>query len=125
MKNTRNPTKEEIKVAVERAHAFYHDDIKHQLTDADKGRYIAIDGNTGEWEIGDTDDVVDRLKARVPNALVHTITHITMVAAYFHAVPEELARELRKPVPLSSFPPDHPYRLEARRLADEREEFGR
>lgn len=124
MRNTRNPTKEEIKVAVERAHAFYHDNIKHQLTDADKGRYIAIDGNTGEWEIGDKDDVTDRLKARVPNALVHIITHITMVAAYFHAVPDELARELQKPIPMNSLPYDHPFQVESSRLADEREQFG-
>ena len=123
MQNTRNPTREEIEVAVARAKEFYHNDIKHQLTDADKGRYIAIDGNTGEWEIGDSDDVVFRLKERVPNALVHTITHITMVVGYFGAVPDELVEELRNSIPLSSYSPDHPFRR-AQKLADEREEFG-
>ena len=34
--------------------AFYHEDIKHRLTDADKGRYVAVDCISGEWEIGDT-----------------------------------------------------------------------
>lgn len=123
MPNLRNPTREEIDIAVARAKEFYHNDIKHRLTDADKGRYIAIDGNTGEWEIGDTDDVAFRLKARVPNALVHTITHITMVVGYFGAIPDELVQELRNSILLSSYPPDHPFRR-AQKLADEGEEFG-
>ncbi len=111
MGNTQNPSKEEIEVAAERAKRFYHDDIKHQLTDADKGRYIAIDGNTGEWEIGDSDDVVDRLKARVPDALVHTITHITMVSEYL------LTPFLETTIDIAD--------LHSHQLADDNEEFGK
>ena len=32
-----NPTEEEIRVAVDRAKSHYHDHVKHQLTEADKG----------------------------------------------------------------------------------------
>lgn len=113
MKNIRNPTKEEIRVAVERAEAFYFDHIKDQLTDADKNRYIAIDGNTGEWEIGDvSEEVTERLRARVPDALIYKIRHITMVSAYFGSAPEELTKELYA----ASYAPQ---------LADDGEEFGR
>ena len=45
-----NPTEEEIRVAVGRARSHYHDHVKHQLTEADKGRYVAIDGKSLEWE---------------------------------------------------------------------------
>ena len=113
MTNTQNPTKDEIKIAVERAQAFYFDRIKDQLTEADKNRYIAIDGNTGEWEIGDvSEEVTERLRARVPNALIHKLRHLTLAVEYIGAVPEDLTKELLE----ASY---------AVQLADEREEFGR
>lgn len=113
MKNRKNPTKEEINVAVERAEGFYFDHIKDQLTEADKNRYIAIDGNTGEWEIGDvSEEVTERLRARVPDALIYKLRHITMVSAYFGSAPEGLTKELYA----ASYTP---------LLADAGEEFGR
>ena len=105
MRTTRNLTDDEIRVAVERAEAHYYDVIKDQLTDADKGRYIAIDGNTLEWEIDDTDACCDTLKKRVPDAIIYMVRHITIVSAHIGAVPDgfhELIREdearLRKPI---------------------------
>lgn len=112
MNNRKNPTKEEIEVAVDRAERFYFEHIKDQLTEADKNRYVAIDGNTGEWEIGDvSEQVTDRLRARVPDALIYKLRHITMAVEYFGAAPEGLTKELL----------DAPY---VPKLADEHEEFG-
>lgn len=112
MRSTTNPSKEEIRVAANRAKAFYDDQIKVQLTNADKNRYIAIDGNTGEWEIDDTDECVERLRARVPDAMIHMLRHITLACEYIGAAPKELTREL--------YEESYSYNL-----ADEPEEFGR
>ncbi len=113
MSTRKNPTKEEIRVATDRAERLYFDHIKDQLTEADKNRYVAIDGNTGEWEIGDvSEEVTERLRARVPDALIHKLRHITLAVEYIGAVPEDLKNERLA----ASYVPG---------LADEREEFGR
>ena len=113
MSTRKNPTKEEIEDATDRAERFYFEHIKDQLTDADKNRYVAIDGNTGEWEIGDvSEEVTERLRARVPDALIYKLRHITMAVEYFGGVPEDLIKELLEP----PYVPD---------LADECKEFGR
>ena len=88
---TRVRTKEEIRASANRAQAHYFNSIKDKLSDADKGRYVAIDANTGEWEIDDTRNAVRRLRARVPDADIHTIAHITLVTAYLGSAPDEFA----------------------------------
>ena len=96
MRTTRKPTKVEFNAAVKRAKAYYHDHIKHQLTDADKGRYIAIDGNTYEWEIADTDICVEVLRSRVPDAIIYMVRHIIIVSEFVGGAPyddEELIRD--------------------------------
>ena len=59
----------------QRALAIYHENIKPQLGDADNGRYIAIDAETGVWAISDGYDAVKLLKkkteAEYPFILVH------------------------------------------------------
>ena len=112
MRSIFNPSNEEIREAANRAKTFYDDRIKDQLTDADRNRYIAIDGNSGEWEIDDTDECVGRLRARVPDAMIHVLRHITLACEYIGAAPKELSKELYE----TSY---------SNNLADEPDEFGR
>ena len=71
--------------------AFYHEDIKHRLTDADKGRYVAVDCISGEWEIGDTIESAEKLLSRVPNADVLIVRHIIIASGYWGSGSRELA----------------------------------
>lgn len=71
-------TQEELEAVANRAEQHYHGSIKSQLTEADKGRYVAIDADSGEWEIADGWEAVDQLKIRVPDADVHLIRHIDL-----------------------------------------------
>ncbi len=68
-------TQEEIDENVRRAKAIYHEKIKPQLSDADNGRYIAIDAETEEWAIAEGYNAVRLLKqkadAKYPFILVH------------------------------------------------------
>ena len=69
----------EPQVASDRAMRFYDDNIKHRLTDGDKGRYIAIDAKSGAWVIGDSSDAdttTAKLRAKVPDAHPFLIRHI-------------------------------------------------
>ena len=71
-------TQAEIEAVAKRAESYYHESIKSQLTEADKGRYIAIDADSGAWEIADGWEAVDHLRTRVPEADVHLIRHIDL-----------------------------------------------
>ena len=105
-----NPTEEEIRVAVDRAKSHYHDHVKHQLTEADKGRYVAIDGKSLEWEIGDTDNISEVLRARVPDAIIYQLRHIIIVSEYI--LSPRLVTSINAP------------NLPSHQLADDDEEFG-
>ena len=107
----RIPTEEELREIGSPAIDYYLDHIADQLSDADIGRYIAIDINTGEWEIDDTEVSADRLSARIPEAQIHVVRHIWIVSEYFMSPPIEIASDVLDP----SF----------RQLADDNEEFGR
>ena len=50
-------TKIESSEKWKKALKFYESSIKPELTSDDDGRYIVIDAETKEWEIGDTQDV--------------------------------------------------------------------
>ena len=62
---------------------IYREKIRPTLTEADIGKFVHIDVNTGEYEIDD-DDVEGeiRLVERVPDARIHGI-RIGYTAAYF------------------------------------------
>lgn len=69
-------TKEETEASSRRGLEFYHERIKPLLNDKDDGRFIAIDSHTGDYEIGDSEwDVVEGLKARLPDAEVLVVVH--------------------------------------------------
>lgn len=66
----------EIKRSVERGEAIYDAVIKDQLSDDQLGMFLAIDTNTGEYEIGDSSmAVTDALHARVEGADVYVMRH--------------------------------------------------
>ena len=88
-------TKTESSTSFDRAVAHYHKTIKHQLTDADKGRFIAIHPETGEWEIGDGYEVVDKLRERFPGVIPAIIRHVYIAAQYWGTVPPEFQYEIR------------------------------
>ena len=67
-------TKSKSSVKWDKALGFYESDIKPELTSDDDGRYIVIDAESKEWEIGDTEDVQFKLWDRThsPNlVLIH------------------------------------------------------
>ena len=66
---------QQISETSKRALRYYHDEIKPQLTKRDTGRFVAIDSNSGAWEISDDRDAVDKLKARVPDAYPFLLVH--------------------------------------------------
>ena len=80
-------TQEELEQVARRAERYYNESVKHKLTDADRGRYVAIDANSGAWAISDGWEAVDELRARVPDADVHTIRHMIIWTASIGWVP--------------------------------------
>ena len=81
-------SKEETEAVGERGLAIYESDIAPQLTDNDRGRYVAIDVNTGEWEIDDTREASSRLRARILNPDIFLLRHIDIVTGYMGGVPQ-------------------------------------
>ena len=66
----------EIKRSVERGEAIYDALIKDQLNDDQLGKFLAIDANTGAYEVGDSSmAVTDALHARVQGADVYVMRH--------------------------------------------------
>ena len=52
-----------------RGDEIYERDIKPRLKPDDEGKFVAVDIETGEWEIdGDELAAMDRLDARIPDA---------------------------------------------------------
>ena len=54
---------------------FYEGRIKPLLTDDDEGRFIAIDAKTGEYEIGDNEDVGLVLKESAPDSDIFMLVY--------------------------------------------------
>lgn len=55
----------------QRGDAFYEEKIRPKLTKKDRGKFAAIDIETGEFQIASTElAACDRLEARVPDAQV-------------------------------------------------------
>jgi hypothetical protein len=62
----RRYSKEEI---ARRGDEIYERKVRPQLKPADKGRFVAIDIESGDYEIGDKElDAIHRLHARVPDS---------------------------------------------------------
>ena len=80
-------TKEDLESIADRAKAYYFSGIKDLLSDADKGRFVTIDANSGEWELHD--DMLEgimRLRNRVNDAEPFTLRHVTMTTFRFPSV---------------------------------------
>ena len=71
MMRTKIESSEKWKKALE----FYESGIKPDLTLDDDGRYIVIDAETKEWEIGDTEDVQFELWDRTKSPNLVLIRH--------------------------------------------------
>ncbi len=69
------PNQEETTAMSVRAWEIYNDDIIDRLTDADYDKNVAIDVESGDWEIGDLDSSMRRLQIRRPNASIVNIYH--------------------------------------------------
>ena len=57
-------TQEEVDASGKRAREIYHREIKPQLTDDDVNKFVAIDPDSGEWAISETEDMADELLRR-------------------------------------------------------------
>ncbi len=69
-------SKAEIRRTVDRGEEIYDAVIKNQLNDDQLGMFLAIDTNTGEYEVGDSSmAVTDALHARVEGADVYVMRH--------------------------------------------------
>ena len=67
---------EEIRLTCDRGEAIYDALIKDRLSDDQLGKYLAINTQTGEYEIGDSSmAVTDALHARVEGADVYVMRH--------------------------------------------------
>ena len=65
------------------AETFYREKIRPTLTEADIGKFVIIDINSGEYEIDEDDITADeRLQARRPDAFGY-IMRVGYSAAYF------------------------------------------
>ena len=72
-------TKDELDSTAARAKAYYYDSIKDELSDADKGRFVTIDANSGAWEVhDDLLEGVERLRSRVSDTDPFTLRHLTI-----------------------------------------------
>ena len=60
----------------ERAKELYENVIKHELTDDQLGMYLAIDVDSGDYEIGEKSlEIPMALRARRPNARIFAMLH--------------------------------------------------
>ena len=58
-----------MKEYAERGQSIYKRSIRPNLTSEDDGKFLAVDVETGQYELGESDlDVVERLYGRLPDA---------------------------------------------------------
>ena len=58
----------DVTPAVKKALDYYHTDIKHKLTEEDHGKFVAVDAHTGNWILGDSQDVILDMHDQMPDA---------------------------------------------------------
>ena len=90
-------SKEETETVGKRGLAIYESEIAPQLSDDDQGRYVAIDVNTGEWEIDDSEDATEVLRARVPDADIFLLTHPETPRGFVRGFPLGMMKRLGIP----------------------------
>ena len=83
---------------VERGLTIYERDIAPKLKVEDEGRFVAIDVNTGEWEIGDTESVTEVLRARIPDADIFLWRHPDIPRGFVRGFPPGMMKRLGIPV---------------------------
>ncbi len=90
-------SREETDTVVKRGLEIYEIEVAPQLSDDDEGRYVAIDVNTGEWEIGDTERVGEDLRAKVPDASIFLWKHPEIPRGYIRGFPPGMMKRLGIP----------------------------
>ena len=88
--------KTETGEVLNRGLAIYERYIAPRLNVEDEGRYVAVDMNSGKWEIADTREATEILRARVPDADIFLLKHIDLNQT-FRWAPEGLMRRLGIP----------------------------
>ena len=63
---------------------YYLTEIKPHLTDEDDGRFIVIDAETKEWEIGDTQDVHFEVWDRTNSSNLVMLQHPNIFTKYWN-----------------------------------------
>ena len=87
-------TQSELKSISDRAFSWYETRIQHELTDDQIGMDLAIDAETGEYEIGDNSmGLYEKLRERVPNAEVFLMKHGYRETVFFSATPRLIQRD--------------------------------
>jgi hypothetical protein len=67
-----NPPRHDPEEMARLGNEIYRQEVKPQLTDADRGKYVAIDVEGRGWEVNEDDRVaVNRLGNRVPEAQIY------------------------------------------------------
>ncbi len=89
--------KQDTGTVVRRGLAIYESEVAPQLSDDDNGCYVAIDVNTGEWEIDDTPDATEILCARVPDAEIFLWRHPEVARGFVRAFPPGMMKRLGIP----------------------------
>jgi hypothetical protein len=57
-----------------RGKAIYEERLREQVEPGNVGRYLSLDIDSGEYEIGDDRlETLDRLSTRLPNAEIYTV----------------------------------------------------
>lgn len=69
----RHPTHEEIMEIGDLGHEIYERDIESRLSEADHGKLIAINVDTGDWVIGI--DGLRAMDADNPDARIYNVVH--------------------------------------------------
>lgn len=90
-------TREVTADVVERGMSIYKNEIAPQLTDADDGRYIAVDVKSSEWEIGETESVSEVLRARIPDADIFLWRHPESPRGFVRWFPPGMMKRLGIP----------------------------
>ena len=58
----------------QRGRAIYQERLRKHVESGNTGQYLALDINSGEYEIGETHrETVDRLRVRMPDAEIFTL----------------------------------------------------
>lgn len=77
----------------EQGMAIYESVVAPQLSEDDRGLLVAIDVNTGEWEIEDERDATLKLREREPDADMFLVRHMQVGLGFFGYRPPGLFKQ--------------------------------